>query len=101
MRREFICHRCGTANHPSVENCRYCGLQVGWRPGLPATFKFWRWPVSIKDTVGAMSAPLALILLTLFPDSGAALVGIPLLAVSLAFLLWRFLAAPPGRQLRE
>ena len=100
MRREFICHRCGTANHSTAENCRYCGLQVGWRPSLPATLKFWRWPQVVKDTVGALSAPLALTLLTLYPDSGAAL-SLSLLSVSLTFLLWRFLAAPPGGNIRE
>ena len=60
MRREFICHRCGTANRRGTENCNYCGLQVGWRPGVPDWLLIWRWPVRLRESMGSLAAPLAI-----------------------------------------
>lgn len=85
MRREFICHRCGRANGPAVENCAYCGLQVGWRPTLPALFRFRRWSAARRDAAGALSAILAAGLETALSLS---LLTLPLLAVSSLLLIW-------------
>ena len=99
MRREFICHRCGTANPATAENCAYCGLQTGWRPRLPDALRFWRWPAAIKEAVGAAAGPLAVTFAAAFPGSGiAAAIAIPLLAASGLALGWRLLtpATPRG-----
>ena len=88
MRREFICHRCGRANGPAVENCAYCGLQVGWRPTMPAIFRFRRWSAAQRDAAGALAAILAAGLETALSLS---LLTLPLLAVSSLLLIW------PGR----
>ena len=99
MRREFICHRCGTANRPTAENCAYCGLQIGWRPSLPDTIRFWRWPAPIKETVGAVAAPLAVAVETnLHTAWVTAAITIPLLVVSLTALFWYVMAEPSRRE---
>ena len=59
MGREFICHRCGSANRRGVENCSYCGLQVGWRPSYPDSLRFWRWPAGFIEASGSIAAGLA------------------------------------------
>ena len=56
MGREFICRRCGTANRRGVENCSYCGLQVGWKPSYPDLMRFWRWPLRLTEIVGSLAA---------------------------------------------
>ena len=89
MRREFICHRCGRANGPAVENCAYCGLQVGWRPTLPHILRFRRWPAAQRDAAGALTAILAAGLETTLSLS---LLTLPLLAVSSLLLIWACLA---------
>ena len=85
MGREFICHRCGRANGPAVENCAYCGLQVGWRPALPAALDFRRWTVAQRDTAGALSAILAAALETAL---ALTFLTLPLLAGSALLLIW-------------
>lgn len=85
MGREFICHRCGRANGPAVENCAYCGLQVGWRPALPAALNFRRWTAAQRDAAGALSAILAAGLETAL---ALTLLALPLLAGSALLLLW-------------
>lgn len=89
MRRAFICHRCGAANRPAVENCTYCGLQVGWRPHLPAALRFWRWTAGRREAAGATFAILAALLTTTLSLTALAL---PLLAFSVLLLAWAFLA---------
>ncbi len=102
MRREFICRRCGTANRPTAENCAYCGLQIGWRPSLPDTIRFWRWPAPIRETVGPCTASLAVTTAATVPAAWASvLITIPLLVVSAAVLFLNVLAEPPERESRE
>lgn len=98
MRREFICHRCGRANGPAVENCAYCGLQVGWRPTLPNILRFRRWSAAQRDMAGAGAAILAAGLETAL---SLALLTLPLLAFSSLLLIWACWAGAdriPGRQ---
>ena len=85
MGRGFICHRCGRANGPAVENCAYCGLQVGWRLSLPAALDFRRWTAAQRDTAGALSAILAAALQTAL---SLPLLTLPLLACSALLLIW-------------
>ena len=85
MRREFICHRCGRANGPAVENCAYCGLQVGWRPTMPALFRFRRWTAAQRDMAGAGAAILAAGLESALSLS---ILTLPLLAFSSLLLIW-------------
>ena len=85
MRREFICHRCGRANGPAVENCAYCGLQVGWRPTMPNILRFRRWPAAQRDAAGALAAILAAGLETAL---SLAILTLPLLAFSSLLLIW-------------
>ena len=97
MRREFICHRCGRANRRGTENCRYCGLQVAWRPSFPNSLRFWQWPTPLKESVGGLAAPLAAIVE--LSNSGAwatYLLTLPLLAVSALTLFSHFLTQLPG-----
>lgn len=89
MRREFICHRCGRANGPAVENCAYCGLQVGWRPTLPHILRFRRWSAAQRDMAGALSAILAAGLETALSLS---ILTLPLLAFTSLLLIWPCLA---------
>lgn len=98
MGREFICHRCGRANGPAVENCAYCGLQVGWRPSLPAALDFRRWTAAQWDTAGALSAILAAALET---ASSLTLLALPLLAVSALLLICPFRAGAARGQERR
>ena len=56
MPREFICHRCGMPNKQGAENCRFCGLQVGWRPSFPYLLRFWHWTNEAKQLLGSMAA---------------------------------------------
>lgn len=85
MRREFICHRCGRANGPAVENCAYCGLQVGWRPHLPAALDCRRWSAAQRDMAGALTAILAAGLETAL---SLTILTLPLLAGSALLLAW-------------
>lgn len=88
MRRAFICHRCGAANRPAVENCTYCGLQVGWRPHFPPVLRFWRWAPARREAAGAVSAILG----TLLPTAGSlTALAWPLLAFSAILLAWDFM----------
>ena len=98
MRREFICHRCGRANGPAVENCAYCGLQVGWRPTMPHILRFRRWSAAQRDTVGALSVILAAGLETALSLS---LLTLPLLAVSSLLLVGSCLAGVDRGQERQ
>ncbi len=93
MSRAFLCHRCGAANPPAAETCAYCGLQVAWRPQLPAALRFWRWPPARRETAGAVSAILAALLAT---ATSLTLLTLPLLTVSALLLTWSYLAADPG-----
>lgn len=93
MSRAFLCHRCGAANPPAAETCAYCGLQVAWRPQLPAALRFWRWPPARRETTGAVSAILAALLETAL---SLTILTLPLLAVSALLLAWSYLAADPG-----
>ncbi len=102
MRREFICRRCGTANRPTAENCAYCGLQIGWRPSLPDTFRFWRWPAPIREAAGTFAGLLAVTVeITGYGLWASVAFTIPLLAVSAAILCWNLLLEPPGRKNQE
>ena len=56
MPREFICHRCGMPNKRGAENCRFCGLQVGWRPSFPQFLRFWDWTLEGKELLGSLAA---------------------------------------------
>lgn len=100
MPREFICHRCGTANRRPVENCRYCGLQVGWRPSFPDTLRIWRWPAGLMETAGSLAASFAALIAMTYPGTWAATIfAWPLLAFSSFTLFWHFLSqsSVPGR----
>lgn len=100
MPRDFICHRCGTANRRPVENCRYCGLQVGWRPSFPDTLRVWRWPAPLMESVGSLAASLAAIVAWAYPGAWVtALLAWPLLGVSSITLFWHFFSqtSVPGR----
>ena len=89
MPREFICHRCGTANNDQAENCKFCGLQVGWRPSVPNFIRFWSWPSPLKELGGTLAAPLVVALETTFPGTWATyLFSLPLLTASVLALLW-------------
>ena len=63
MPREFICHRCGMPNKRGAENCRFCGLQVGWRPSVPYFLRFWDWTLEGKELIGSMASAGAVTLL--------------------------------------
>ena len=92
MRRDFICHRCGTANRPDAGNCAYCGLQIGWHPQTPVTFLFWRWPGPVKWAVGALTAPLAFSIKAIWETASVTtVIAISLLALSLLLLVWTIL----------
>lgn len=96
MRREFICHRCGSANRRGTENCSYCGLQVGWRPSVPDWVMLWRWPALPRDFVGSLAAPLAISVELAFPDTTASyLLTLPLLAFSATLLVCHALTEIP------
>ena len=96
MRREFICHRCGTANRRGAENCSYCGLQVAWRPSYPDPLRFWRWPTLMKESVGSLSAALAATIeLSLSAPLATYLLSLPLLALSALTLCSHFLTHWP------
>ncbi len=102
MRREFICHRCGTANRPTAENCSYCGLQVAWRPRVPDTLRFWRWPEPIKERVGVVATILAVIFEgTVQVAWASAVFTAPLLAVGGLALLWNAIIEPMEGKRRE
>ena len=96
MRREFICHRCGTANQRGVENCSYCGLQVGWRPSVPDWLLVWRWPAPVRDYMGSLAAPLAVAVELALPGTPASyILTLPLLAFSATLLVYHTLAQLP------
>ena len=97
MRRAFLCHRCGAANRPAAENCAYCGLQVAWRPQLPAALRFWRWSPSRRETAGAVSAILAALLEMAL---SLTILTLPLLTVSALLLAWDFLTGDDREQAR-
>ena len=97
MPRAFLCHRCGAANPPAAETCAYCGLQVAWRPQLPAALRFWRWPPARRETAGAASAILAALLAT---APSLTLLTLPLLTVSVLLLTWSFLTGDDRGQVR-
>ena len=89
MPREFICHRCGTANNDQAENCKFCGLQVGWRPSVPNFIRFWSWPAQLKELGGSVAAPIVVFLELTVPGTWASYVlSLPLLAASALALLW-------------
>ncbi len=97
MRREFICHRCGTANRRGTENCRYCGLQIGWRPGVPEWVMVWRWPAKVRESMGSLAAPLAIAVeLTLPAGPASYLLTLPLLTFSATLLLCQAIMQMPG-----
>ena len=97
MRREFICHRCGTANRRGTENCNYCGLQVGWRPGVPDWLLIWRWPVRLRESMGSLAAPLAIAVeLSLSGAWATYLLTVPLLTFSSTLLLCQAITQVPG-----
>ena len=97
MRREFICRRCGRANRRGAENCSYCGLQVAWRPSLPTSLRFWRWPTQLKESVGGLAAPLAAIVEMAYWGTWATyLLTLPLLALSVLTLFSHFFTQLPG-----
>lgn len=98
MRREFICHRCGRANGPAVENCAYCGLQVGWRPTMPNILRFRLWPAARRDAAGALTAILAAGLETVL---SLTILTLPLLAFSSLLLIWACLAGDGRGQERQ
>ena len=96
MRREFICHRCGTANRRGTENCSYCGLQVGWRPSVPDWLLVWRWPAHLRDCMGSLAAPLAIAVELALPGGSALyLLTLPLLAFSATLLAWHSITQIP------
>ncbi len=98
MPREFICHRCGTANERGAENCRFCGLQVGWRPSLPYLVRFWNWNLGRLEALGSMAAPVGATLVGLFPGTWLSyLVAFPLIMFSTLSLLWLSLSQPSNR----
>ena len=93
MPREFICHRCGTANRRPVENCRYCGLQVGWKPSFPDTLRMWRWPVGRMESSGSLTALVAANVVLTYPETWVStIVAWPLLAFSSLTLFWHILS---------
>lgn len=98
MRRSFICHRCGTVNRAAAENCAYCGLQIGWRPRLPDTLRFWRWSAARQAVVGTAAAALAALLEAVL---AATMLALPPLAVSLLLLAWSYLADGGGGRERS
>ena len=88
MRREFICHRCGTANSRRAENCQFCGLQVGWRPSLPGFVRIWTWPEQMKETVACVATFLCVTLESGYPGTWATyVISLPLLTISASLLL--------------
>ena len=90
MRREFICHRCGTANSRRAENCQFCGLQVGWRPSIPGFVRIWAWSGQMKETVACIAAFLCVALESGYPGTWASyLVSLPMLTVSALLLVAR------------
>ena len=96
MPREFICHRCGTANDRGSENCRFCGLQVGWRPTLPYFFRFWRWNLDRMEVIGSMAAPIGATLALSYPGTWLYyLVAFPLIMFSSLSLLWLTISRSP------
>ena len=96
MRREFICHRCGTANRRGTENCSYCGLQVGWRPSVPDWLLVWRWPAMLRECVGSLAAPLAIAVELALPGASVSyLLTLPLLAFSGALLACHYITQIP------
>lgn len=102
MRREFICHRCGTANQRQAENCKFCGLQVGWRPGIPGFIRFWKWPAARQETAGSLAAPLAVMVEATYPGMWASYVfSAPLLLFSAAMLFWATFVQWPGGERAE
>ena len=97
MRREFICHRCGTANRRGTENCRYCGLQVGWRPRIPGWILLWQWPARLRDSMGSLAAPLAVAVeLSLSGAWATYLLTLPLLTLSSALLVCHTMTGMTG-----
>ena len=97
MRREFICHRCGTANDRGTENCRFCGLQIGWRPSFPEWLLVWRWPARFMESMGSLAAPIAIGVEMSLPETVPShLLTLPLLALSAALLLCHSLTQAPG-----
>ena len=97
MRREFICHRCGTANRGGAENCSYCGLQVGWRPSVPDWLLVWRWPALLRESMGSLAAPLAIAVELALPGTSASyVVSLPLLAFSATLLVYHAITQNPG-----
>ena len=102
MRREFICHRCGTANHRGSENCSYCGLQVGWRPSFPDSLRFWRWPRLFNESVGSLAAPLAAMAELTYSGAWATyLLSLPLVTLSALTLCSHFFTAMPDTEHTE
>lgn len=88
MPREFICHRCGMPNKRGAENCRFCGLQVGWRPSFPYLLRFWHWTSEGKELIGSMSAAGAFTLEFAYSGSWVSyLVTLPPLLLSFLTLL--------------
>ena len=85
MRRDVICHRCGSVNQPSIEVCAYCGLQISWKPHFPEVMHFWDWSHPVKWIVGALLAPLAFITQRLV---SAEIIVVPLLTASVLTLIW-------------
>ena len=49
-------------NRRGAENCRFCGLQVGWRPSLPYFLRFWDWTLEGKELMGSLAAAAAVTL---------------------------------------
>lgn len=102
MRREFICHRCGSANRRGVENCNYCGLQVGWRPSFPDTLRFWRWPVGFVEASGSLAASLAATVeLANLGNWASNVLVMPLLVYSSLALLYHFSSSLPDTDNRQ
>lgn len=97
MRREFICHRCGTPNRRGSENCSYCGLQIGWRPSFPEWLMIWRWPARIMESMGSLAPPIAIGVELALPDAAPShFLTLPLLALSATLLVCHSITQPPG-----
>ncbi len=94
MGREFICHRCGTANRRGAENCSYCGLQVGWRPSVPDWLRFWQWPVPLCEQAGGLAAFGAFALAIYFPGAWITSYFAPPLIIFSCLALVSHLLAP-------